>query len=93
MPDHDTLQQPSPLKAVDSFTTPDSTSQATGGSVGHEGVDCERCYWGEHWRSKHYENGEVVNISFEWVCGQDGRPKPCQRGLFMLKSPIEGQEE
>jgi len=51
----------------------------------HEDNDCNICFWGEERRHTHYENGKVVSVKFAYDCTQDGRPKPCQRGLFMRK--------
>lgn len=53
--------------------------------TGIEGQDCNKCFWGAEVRHRYYEKGALVRTEYKHECTQGGRPKPCQRGLFMEK--------
>ncbi len=46
----------------------------------HEPDDCPICVWGCRVERRTRDTCKVVH-----ECSQDGRPKPCQKGLFKVK--------
>lgn len=54
----------------------------------HEDKDCNICFWGYKTKRTYYNKGEPVSSEIVFTCGQDGRPKPCQRDLFIKRSGL-----